>query len=271
MTYNLNLIPGKVPVAVHVKQYDTGLREITFNLYYGDTAYSVPYNSTITVSGTKPDGNGFSYSVTFSGSAVTVPMQEQMTVLAGEFPCQLTIANSGEIIGTASFLLCVEPAALSSDTPVSDTDLAMFQQLANQTQTEAAGVANATAQISANTQDIATNTAAITELNGKLTWQSVTLTAGSGVTINSQAAYKMGNLLFVFASITLSSNVSAYATLLTHGLNARCGWIAPLYTNYKTPTSSFFGIYGDAGNTTIRASQQITAGTYQVSCVIPWY
>ena len=167
MTYNLNLIPGKVPVAVHVKQYDTGLREITFNLYYGDTAYSVPYNSTITVSGTKPDGNGFSYSVTFSGSAVTVPMQEQMTVLAGEFPCQLTIANSGEIIGTASFLLCVEPAALSSDTPASDTDLAMFQQLANQTQTEAAGVANATAQIATNTQDIATNTAAITALNGK--------------------------------------------------------------------------------------------------------
>lgn len=170
MTYNLNLIPGKVPVAVHVKQYDTGLREITFNLYYGDTEYSVPYNSTITVSGTKPDGNGFSYNVTqFSGSAVTVPMQEQMTVLAGEFPCQMTIANSGEIIGTASFLLCVEPAALSSDTPVSDTDLAMFQQLATQTQTEAAGVANATAQIAANTQNIATNAAAITELNGNLT------------------------------------------------------------------------------------------------------
>lgn len=168
MTYNLNLIPGKVPVAVHVKQYDTGLREITFNLYYGDTEYSVPYNSTITVSGTKPDGNGFSYSVTFSGSAVTVPMQEQMTVLAGEFPCQLTIANSGEIIGTASFLLCVEPAALSSDTPVSDTDLAMFQQLANQTQTEAAGVANATAQIAANTQNIATNTEAISDVNALL-------------------------------------------------------------------------------------------------------
>lgn len=177
MTYNLNLIPGKVPVAVHVKQYDTGLREITFNLYYGDTEYSVPYNSTITVSGTKPDGNGFSYSVTFSGSAVTVPMQEQMTVLAGEFPCQLTIANSGEIIGTASFLLCVEPAALSSDTPVSDTDLAMFQQLANQTQTEAAAVANASAQIATNTQDIAANTAAITELNGK--------TSGSGTATNT--------------------------------------------------------------------------------------
>lgn len=213
MTYNLNLIPGKVPVAVHVKQYDTGLREITFNLYYGDTAYSVPYNSTITVSGTKPDGNGFSYNVTqFSGSAVTVPMQEQMTVLAGEFPCQLTIANSGEIIGTASFLLCVEPAALSSDTPVSDTDLAMFQQLANQTQTEAAGVANATAQIAENTQNIATNTAAITELNGNLTVQRFSLTLSSDITdayVRSNFGYyipalKMGVIkLFVISNAGL--------------------------------------------------------------------
>lgn len=118
---------------------------------------------------------------------------------------------------------------------------------------------------------IAEHEADLTALNGKLTWQSVTLTAGSGVTINSQAAYKMGGLLCVFASITLSSNVSAYATLLTHGLNARCGWIAPLYTNYKTPTSQDSGVYGDAGNTTIRASQSITAGTYQISCVIPWH
>lgn len=203
MTYNLNLIPGKVPVAVHVKQYDTGLREITFNLYHGDTAYSVPYNSTITVSGTKPDGNGFSYSVTFSGSAVSVPMQEQMTVLAGDFPCQLTIANSGEIIGTASFLLCVEPAALSSDTPVSDTDLAMFQQLANQTQTEAAGVANATAQIAANTQNIATNTAAIEQLNSDVTalsgkWVVETVT---GITVPSTVG---GNTNWASGSVAKS-------------------------------------------------------------------
>ena len=207
MTYNLNLIPGKVPVAVHVKQYDTGLREITFNLYYGDTEYSVPYNSTIAVSGTKPDGNGFSYNVTqFSGSAVTVPMQEQMTVLAGEFPCQLTIANSGEIIGTASFLLCVEPAALSSDTPVSDTDLAMFQQLANQTQTEAAGVANATAQIAANTQNIATNTAAITELNGK-TVLSLTRAEQSWVNETDFArlyAMKRGNMLHLRGNLCVT-------------------------------------------------------------------
>lgn len=233
MTYNLNLIPGKVPVAVHVKQYDTGLREITFNLYYGDTAYSVPYNSTITVSGTKPDGNGFSYNVTqFSGSAVTIPMQEQMTVLAGEFPCQLTIANSGEIIGTASFLLCVEPAALSSDTPVSDTDLAMFQQLANQTQTEAAGVANATAQIAA-------NTAAITELNGK-NYTNVT----AAQTLLAYISSLSNGSYFVYSStLTGGPHTSCYYRIYKHSTYAyvvatRAASDKLTYDAYITPSTS---------------------------------
>lgn len=248
MTYNLNLIPGKVPVAVHVKQYDTGLREITFNLYYGDAEYSVPYNSTITVSGTKPDGNGFSYNVTqFSGSAATVPMQEQMTVLAGEFPCQLTIANSGEIIGTASFLLCVEPAALSSDTPVSDTDLAMFQQLANQTQTEAAGVANATAQIAANTQNIATNTAAITALNGNLnrlfrTYSNLTVTdTNPYALIDSYASMGIDSSKYLLSmNIRGWSGVSCGGMSLAKGSNgtdiyvmgSKAGSIASLTVEY---------------------------------------
>lgn len=166
--YNINLIPGKVPVKVHVKQYDTGLRNILFTIYSGDSVFSIPYNATVTVSGTKPDGNGFSYSCSFSGSVVTVPMQEQITPLAGEFPCQLTIGQTSGVIGTASFILAVEPAALSDDTPVSQTDLAMFQQLATQTQTEAASVANSTTQIAQNTADIATNTAEISTLNSKI-------------------------------------------------------------------------------------------------------
>ena len=183
MTYNLNLVPGKVPVAVHVKQYDTAPREVTFNLYYGDAVYTIPSNVTITVSGTKPDGNGFAYNVTdFSGSTVTVPMQEQMTVLAGEIPCQLTIAQTSGVIGTATFTLCVEPAALSSDTPVSDTDLAAFQQMLTQTQQGAAGVAGATAQIATNTSNIATNTAAISQLNSKIDY-------GSSLAVNSFTAF----------------------------------------------------------------------------------
>lgn len=220
-TYNLNLIPGSVPVFVHVKQYDTAPREIVFKLYSGDTVYSIPSNTTITVSGTKPDGNGFSYNVTdFSGSVVTVPMQEQMTVLSGEIPCQLTIAQTGGVIGTATFILDVAPAALSDDVPVSETDLAMFQELAVQTQTEAAGVAGATAQIAQNTSDIATNTAAISQLNSN-NYKYVT----SQSLLSYVKTLATGTYHFRLDNATEApvSGGSTYTVIKTHGVNdARC-------------------------------------------------
>ena len=212
MTYNLNLVPGKVPVAVHVKQYDTAPREVTFNLYYGDAVYTIPSNVTITVSGTKPDGNGFAYNVTdFSGSTVTVPMQEQMTVLAGEIPCQLTIAQTSGVIGTATFTLCVEPAALSSDTPVSDTDLAAFQQMLTQTQQEAAGVAGATAQIATNTSNIAANAAAISSLNSKFS---------SNIGLYNPDTDNLSTSLNIisFRSVSYNNNTSAFGTSTDGGV-----------------------------------------------------
>lgn len=218
--YNLNLIPGKVPVKVHVKQYDTGLRNILFTIYSGDSVFSIPYNATVTVSGTKPDGNGFSYSCSFSGSVVTVPMQEQITPLAGEFPCQLTIGQTSGVIGTASFILAVEPAALSDDTPVSQTDLAMFQQLATQTQTEAAAVANASAQIATNTSNIATNTADISTLTtnvGRLinTRQLVSGNSSVDIALTSWSAY----LVSVYTKLWVVYSTGSSGTPIVQSLN----------------------------------------------------
>lgn len=218
MTYNLNLVPGKVPVAVHVKQYDTAPREVTFNLYYGDAVYTIPSSVTITVSGTKPDGNGFAYNVTdFSGLTVTVPMQEQMTVLAGEIPCQLTIAQTSGVIGTATFTLCVEPAALSSDTPVSDTELAAFQQMLTQTQQEAAGVAGATAQIATNASNIAANAAAISSLNSNLALKSGNISVTSGWTVQDGNNWcrKSGHVAEFYLEVTGGTLASGWNNLGT--------------------------------------------------------
>lgn len=249
MTHNLNLVPGKVPVAVHVKQYDTGPREVTFNLYYGDTVYTIPSSVTITVSGTKPDGNGFAYNVTgFSGSTVTVPMQEQMTVLAGEIPCQLTIAQTSGVIGTATFTLCVEPAALSSDTPVSDTELVAFQEMLTQTQQEAAGVAGATAQIATNTSNIATNTAAISQLNSKI--------VGTDIGV-SNAVFRSAGEIVVSTAFNAFEFVDIY--LIAQGVALPCIRIFPhksdinhaITFGYSNPTDNglrmFAGTFHTAG------------------------
>lgn len=100
-------------------------------------------------------------------------------------------------------------------------------------------------------------------------WSTVTLAAGSGVTINSQASYKCSNLLVIHASITLTADIAAYGTLLTHGATARTSWKAPLYSAAFLPLTSV-AIYADAGNSTIRTVTALTSGSsYYIYVIIP--
>ena len=130
--YNLNLIPGGVPVRVPVSQYDAGSRDITFALYSGGMAFVVPAEAVVTCDGAKPDRKGFSYVCGYSGSTVTVTVTEQMTAAPGEADCQITIRKDGQVLGTANFLLVVERAALPDGADMSETDIAAFTQIANQ-------------------------------------------------------------------------------------------------------------------------------------------
>lgn len=134
---NVNLIPGDVPPIIHVKQYDTGLRTLIFTVYNGESVFAIPSDATVKCEGTKPDKKGFSYEVTFDGSEVTVDLEPQMTAVGGRAICQLTIGQNDGILGTANFILDIEPAALGDDTVLSESDLATVTQLVN-TATDAA-------------------------------------------------------------------------------------------------------------------------------------
>lgn len=126
-TYNLNLIPNKVPVVVNLSQYDKTSRTLNFNIYNGDVLFTIPTGSSITVRGTKPDKTGFEYSCTFSGSVISFKVQDQMTVLSGKYPVELRITNSGEILGTANFIFDVEKTTLDDDTIISETELPLIE------------------------------------------------------------------------------------------------------------------------------------------------
>lgn len=126
--YNLNMIPDTVPVSVGVSQYDKTSRTIVFSIYNGDVLFSIPSGSTAFVRGTKLDKTGFEYPCTINGSDISFNIEEQMTVLAGRFPVELRIINSGEILGTANFMLNVEASPLSDDTIISDTDMPLIQE-----------------------------------------------------------------------------------------------------------------------------------------------
>lgn len=127
---NLNMRHGDtVPQRVKVSQYDKGW-PIYVNMFYDNAAWTPPSGSTIYVQGTKKDLTGFSYAVSWSSNRATVPLTAQMTAFEGDVAIELVVMqNSSVRIGTANFILEVEPAALSDDIIVSETDLPLIQQL----------------------------------------------------------------------------------------------------------------------------------------------
>ena len=129
-THDLNLIPGSVPPVVNVTQFDKTARTLVFNLWDGETSFSVPSGAAVTIRGTKPDGNGFEYTATASGSTVSMDLQQQMATCAGSVRCEVRIASGTQILGTADFILEVKPSALNENTPLSETELPLIEQAA---------------------------------------------------------------------------------------------------------------------------------------------
>lgn len=125
--YNLNLVPNSIPVVVYASQYDVGSRTITFNVYNGGELYTIPSGSAVSVRGTKKDNTGFEYSCNFNGSQVSFNIQDQMTVFSGNIECEIRISKSGQILGSANFILRVENTALKDDISISETDLPLLE------------------------------------------------------------------------------------------------------------------------------------------------
>ena len=185
-THDLNLIPGSVPPVVNVTQYDKTARTLVFNLWDGETSFSVPSGAAVTIRGTKPDGNGFEYPATASGSAVSMNIQQQMATCAGSVRCEVRIASGTQIIGTADFILEVKPSALNENTVISETDLPIFEQLVSDAQT-AASDAQTAAEDAA--KDAAKIEASLEAKQDKLTFDS-TPVFGSANPVTSDGIYQ---------------------------------------------------------------------------------
>ena len=128
-TYNLDIVPKGVPEIVHCSQYDKQSRLIEFNILKAGEAYTIPSGSAVTVRGTKKDHTGFEYTCSYSGSKITVVIEEQMTVFAGDVACELRITQgSDQILGTANGILRVEPTPLGDDTVISETQLPLLEE-----------------------------------------------------------------------------------------------------------------------------------------------
>jgi len=128
-TTDLNLRPGGVLPVVNLSQYDEESASLVFNLYDGDSPYTIPENTSALINGAKPDGNVFSYPVqALSGSAITCNCTKQMTAVAGDVLTELRLRKGSEIIGSCNFILRVERAPLQDDSVISETMIPLIEQ-----------------------------------------------------------------------------------------------------------------------------------------------
>lgn len=128
--FSLDVVPGAVPLIVHLKQYQTDVM-LQFDLFsrLGDLTISATA-SQCKIRGTKKDGNGYSANATYSDYSVTVNVDEQMTAIAGMNPFEITLTDSTGQMITATFFLDVQRAALDADTVESES---VIQEIENAT------------------------------------------------------------------------------------------------------------------------------------------
>ena len=122
-TVKIDVTPGGEPAIINISQYDKGSRTVDFELYAKDAEFEIPSGATAAITGTKPDGNGFSYAASLEGNVVTVEFTEQMAAIAGRVPCKLTIESGGTKLLTEKFIIKVDRAALDKDTLISGSEI----------------------------------------------------------------------------------------------------------------------------------------------------
>lgn len=130
---NLQITPSNVMPKIYASQFDIG-REIEIILYDGASAYTPPVGTDIRFEGKKPDGNGFSYACTYTGNVVTIVTTAQMTVLAGEIPCELRMSLNGNDLGTLNIIFVIEKSPIDENVPMSDTEIPAIVELARDEQ-----------------------------------------------------------------------------------------------------------------------------------------
>ena len=178
--YDIDMTPGRVPLEVPMKQYDTDFY-IVFSLIDRKGDLDLESGSTVKIRGTKPDGYGYSVNATLDidEKTVTVTGDEQMTIVAGKAPFELAIMKGTKVLNTATFYLRVYPAALSDDAAISDSEYSDFRQAIN------------AAQQAANSANVAAEEAAA---------------ASSSKTAAAQSATAAANVLQVVGDVTFTVN-----------------------------------------------------------------
>lgn len=128
----LNLIPGGVPPVIHVSQYDTA-EAVSFELWEGTKKFQKPSGATAKIEMTKPDKKGIRKDCTYAADGtIEIGLETQMTCVAGNIRSKIVIYDATGQIGTAAFILSVDPAGLADGAVVSESDLPDLREIYEQ-------------------------------------------------------------------------------------------------------------------------------------------
>ena len=127
-----NLVPSFVtPVTVNLHQFDKATdsegKVIEVELYNGKELYTIPTDAKAIIRATKPDRTFYEYVCTYEGSIVSVEVKEQMTAVKGRYFAELRLTKNGNIIGSASFMIYIEPSTLA-DAVASESDIPLIEK-----------------------------------------------------------------------------------------------------------------------------------------------
>jgi len=259
---NLDVIPAGVRPVIHVSQFDNHVQALRFTLYKDNLPFTIPGGAAVLINGYKPDNTAFSYAATAtSGQTATFSVTQQMTAVPGDVECELRVRTASEIIGTLNFILRVEPAPLTDDSVISETEIPLIEQAVDiaanlaeyiQQTLDAAEAASASAQAAATSATDAATEAASAEVNAQNIYDMYDSINAAKTAANS-AAQNANNAASLLTGITAQANTLAAgssATVTYDATNKRFTFGIPKGDKgdeggVSAPISGFFTMYVD--------------------------
>ena len=152
MTENhiLQMVPGGVPLVLHVSQYDAE-RSYILTPYYGSAKYERQPDSTAVLEATKPDSTVVAIAVTYGeDGTISFNLPAAITQAAGDVRSKVSILNeSGKRVSSAKIVFAVDAAGIDTYARVSESDLELLRNIEEQTANIAENMKAAAASASA--------------------------------------------------------------------------------------------------------------------------
>lgn len=152
MTENhiLQMVPGGVPLVLHVSQYDAE-RAYILTPYYGSTKYERQPDSTAVLEATKPDSTVVAITVTYGeDGTISFNLPAAITQVAGDVRSKVSILDErGKRVSSAKIVFAVDTAGIDTYARVSESDLELLRNVEEQTVSIAENVKNAAASAAA--------------------------------------------------------------------------------------------------------------------------